>query len=180
MKRNVRSRDNRRWNSSFQGGLRIVMFMINFNFTVCTVWTTRHTAAQTVLVHVHVINMCTRTLYKLRDSLIGFHCCRSEVCVVSRVNYGTDDVFADRGTADRVLDSSDPVARVIRAGETGILAFAANKDSRGRKLAGILSQNSRDDRISTFFYFTSPYSKINVDLFKRKVNPNLNEIYLSV
>lgn len=95
------------------------MFMINFNFTVCT-WTTQHTAAQAVLVHVHVINTCTRTLYKLRDSLIAFHCCRSEVCVVSRVNYGTDNVFADRGTGNRLLDSFGTVARVIRAGETGV------------------------------------------------------------
>lgn len=59
------------------GGLHIIVFMINFNLAACT-WT-QHTAAQAVLTHVHVIKTCTRTLYKLHDSLIGLHCCRSEV-----------------------------------------------------------------------------------------------------
>lgn len=111
-----RARSYYRWNSSSQGEHRIVMFMINFNFAVYA-WTTQHTAAQAVVTHVHVIKTCTRMLYKLRDSSIGLHCCRSEVYVVSRVSYGTDNVVADRGTGDWV--HSDPDARVIRAGETG-------------------------------------------------------------
>lgn len=94
---------------------RIVMFVINFNFAVY-IWTTQHTAAQAVLTHVHVIKTFMQTLYKLRDSLSGLHCCRSEVNVVSRVSYGTDNVIVDRGTGDRVY--FDSAARVIRAGET--------------------------------------------------------------
>jgi len=56
---------------------RAPIVMINFNLTAYT-WTTQHTAAQAVLTHVHVIKAYTRTLYKLRDNLIGLHCCRSE------------------------------------------------------------------------------------------------------
>lgn len=92
------------------------MFVINFIFNAVCAWTTQHTATQAVVTHVYVIK--TRTLYKLRDSSIGLYCCRSEGCVISRVNYGTDNAIADRDTGDWV--HSDPAARVIRTGETGV------------------------------------------------------------
>lgn len=119
------------------------MFVINFNIAACT-WTTQCTAAQAVLTHVHVIKTSTRALYKLRDSLIGLHCCRSEVCVVSRVSYGTGNVVADRGTGDRI--HFDPSARVIRAGETRV--SLAMKEVEG-KLKG--QEEKEEEGTAKFF-----------------------------
>lgn len=52
--------------------------IINFN-PIDTPDTSLHNTATHVLTHVHIVKTFMCTLYKLRDSLIGLHCCRSEL-----------------------------------------------------------------------------------------------------
>jgi hypothetical protein len=69
------------WQPSSQGNAsyhRAIGLIINFNLIDKLDAGSRYTAIR-VLIHVHVIKTCMCGLYKLRDSLIGLHCCRSEL-----------------------------------------------------------------------------------------------------
>lgn len=91
--------------------------IINFN----PIDTSPHNTATHVLTHVHIVKTFICTLYKLRDSLIGLHCCRSELHRLAsdlRELYGTDNVISVRNMGNRM--HFDHAACVIRAGEIGI------------------------------------------------------------
>lgn len=80
------------------------------------------------------------------------------------MSYATDNVIADRGTGDWVLDS--PVARVIRAGETGVFRYPAAKEIS--EIEGRENSEGRSNLSLLIPFNFDVYFKINLNLFKRK------------